>query len=232
MVLPADDLSPLRLSDLIGYDDPEPDRGRLAPQRTTTFVLDNPSSKTYDRFGERELVEAARHDANAFAGLYRRYVDRIHAYAYRRSSSKTIAEDVTAATFEKALSGLGSYRWKEPGIGPWLFRIASNELVNVYRRDGRQARAIESIASNQRATSPVDSGSAVDDRAELLHALGKIRPRYQRALTLRYFADLNNDEAAAAMGVSRKTMAVIVHRAGASLRRAIESARDEVVTHG
>ena len=50
----------------------------------------------------------------------------------REPGSRTIAEDVTSATFEKALRGLERYRWREPGIGPWLFRIASNELVDVY----------------------------------------------------------------------------------------------------
>jgi len=59
---------------------------------------------------------------------------------------------------------------------------------------------------------------------ELLAALARIRPRYQRALTLRYFADLTNEEAAAAMGVSRTTMAVVVHRGAAALRRELESA--------
>lgn len=195
-------------------------------------MLANPSARTYDRFDERELVEAARTDANAFAALYRRYVERIHAYAFRRSSSRAVAEDVTAATFEKALRGLGSYRWKEPGIGPWLYRIASNELVDTYRRDGRQTQAVESLGASLRTSEPTDAGAALDDRAELLDALDRIRPRYQQALTLRYFADLTNDEAAAAMGVSRATMAVIVHRAGAALRRAIETAHTEVVSHG
>ena len=225
-------MSSFGLSAAVSYDsDPDPITGRLAARRTTTFVLASSSSKTYDRFGERELVAAARNDANAFAVLYQRYVDRIHGYAYRRSLSRTIAEDVTAATFEKALRGLASYRWKEPGIGPWLFRIASNELVDMYRRDGRQAKAVESIETDLRVTARADSSRVFDDQAELLAALASIRPRYQRALTLRYFADLTNDEAAAAMGVSRATMAVIVHRAGASLRRALESAQDEVVSH-
>lgn len=201
----------------------------MASRRTTTFVLGS-SSSTYDRFGERELVEAARHDANAFAALYRRYVGRIHGYAYRRSSSQTIAEDVTAATFEKALRSLGSYRWREPGIGPWLFRIASNELVDVYRRDGRNAKTVQSIANDLRRHEVPNGGEAFDDSAELMTALESIRPRYQQALTLRYFADLTNDEAASAMGVSRATMAVIVHRAGAALRRVIEAQKE--VSHG
>lgn len=207
-----------------------PSSGRTALGARPVPLINTSSS---DRFDERSLVEAARHDANAFAALYRRYVERIHAYAYRRSGSRAIAEDVTSATFEKALRGLDRYRWREPGIGPWLFRIASNELVDVHRREGRQDRA----AHNLRASGPSgDAALAVPEAdpgggEEVRAALGRIPPRYQRALTLRYFADLSNEEAAAAMGVSRATMAVVVHRAGAALRRVIEQDRATGAAH-
>jgi RNA polymerase sigma factor (sigma-70 family) len=49
----------------------------------------------------------------------------------------------------------------------------------------------------------------------------RLSPRYQRALALRYLAGLTPDEAAAALGVSKATMAVVVHRATRALRRAL-----------
>lgn len=195
--------------------------GRVYVHAATTKPVAPPTLHQPDRFDERSLVESARGDADAFAELYRRYVDKIYRYALRRSGSQIVAEDVTSATFEKALRGLPGYRWKPPGIGPWLFRIASNELVNVYRGDSRQARAVRSVASEASAARVVSDADLPDE--SLLSALGRIRPRYQRALTLRFFADLSNEEAAAAMGVSRRTMAVIVHRAAAALRRELES---------
>jgi RNA polymerase sigma factor (sigma-70 family) len=48
-----------------------------------------------------------------------------------------------------------------------------------------------------------------------------LNPRYQRALELRYLAGLTSDEAAAALGTSKATMAVVVHRATRALRRAM-----------
>jgi RNA polymerase sigma-70 factor (ECF subfamily) len=187
----------------------------------------------HGQFEERKLVELARRDVNAFAEIYRRYVERIHGYAYRRSGSQAIAEEVTSATFEKALRGLHRYRWREPGIGPWLFRIASNEIVNHHRGVVRQDRVVRSLQQavvprTEQTMSAVDLG---DDG--LRAALATIRPRYQEALTLRYFADLTNEEAAAAMGVSRRTMAVIVHRAMAALRGALEAKQtQERLSHG
>jgi RNA polymerase sigma-70 factor (ECF subfamily) len=190
------------------------------------------SSSRHDRFDERSLVEAARTDPNAFAELYRRHVDRIYRYAFRRSQSQSVAEDVTSATFEKALKGLPSFRWTEPGIAPWLFRIASNELANHYRGAQRHARAAQSLAEAT-LTEPAVGFEPDPGHDLLLAALASIKPRYQRALSLRYFADLSNEEAAAAMGVTRATMAVIVHRSAAALRKALDriDSTEQTVIH-
>ena len=77
---------------------------------------------------ERWLVEQARSAPDAFATLYRLYLPKIHAFAYRRTSSRELAEDITAATFERAYRQLDRFEWRGGGFGAWLFRIAANEL--------------------------------------------------------------------------------------------------------
>ena len=176
---------------------------------------------------ERTLVEQARSDPDAFAALYRRYVGRVHAFAYRRSGSREVAEDVTAATFERALRGLAGFEWRGGGFGSWLFRIAANQLADQHRGDSRDARAYEAVEAM--AAGP-DDGSGGSGRAvgELRRALSTLRPRYQEAISLRYLAGLSHEEAAAALGVSKPVMAVTLHRALAALRRAMgETAMEE-----
>jgi RNA polymerase sigma-70 factor (ECF subfamily) len=174
---------------------------------------------------ERALVEQARADPAAFAELYRRYLPRVHAFAYRRTGIVEVAEDITSATFERALRSLGSFRWQGGGFGPWLFRIASNELADHYRRVGRAASPRAAAATALQAEAPRDPADVVgarDAATELLAAMDRLSPRYQRALELRYLAGLTPGEAAAALGTSRATMAVVVHRATRALRRALD----------
>ena len=180
---------------------------------------------------ERDLVERARSDPDAFAELYRRHVDRVHAYAHRRSGSREVAEDVTAATFEKALRGLGRFRWGPGGIAPWLFRIAANELTDHHRR-----RARRSGDRGQRGVDRLSDRVAIDDldhvensdRVILVRAaLDELNPRYQRALSLRHLAGLDHRDAARAMGLSPGVMAVLVHRATAALAKTMERLDDE-----
>jgi RNA polymerase sigma-70 factor (ECF subfamily) len=175
---------------------------------------------------ERALVERARTDPSAFAELYRRYLPRVHAFAYRRTGVVEVAEDITSAAFERALRNLGSFRWQAGGFGPWLFRIVSNELADHYRRVGRatsgRATAAAADIHGTGPRDPADELAARDAANRLLAAMDTLNPRYQRALELRYLAGLTPEEAAAALGTSRATMAVVVHRAARALRRAVE----------
>ncbi len=182
----------------------------------------------HEDLDERTLVELARADPEAFAQLYRRYFARVYAFAYRRTSVPEIAEDITSATFERAFRSLDTFTWRASGFGPWLFRITSNELVDHYRRASRATsdRALRA-AEALHGAGPPDPADAVlgrDAAADVLAAMDQLSPRYQRALSLRYLSGLTADEAAAAMGTSKATMAVVVYRATRALRRAVKAA--------
>ena len=183
---------------------------------------------------ERDLVERARTDPEAFATLYRRHVDRIHRFALRHTGDPDLADDVTAATFEKALAGLDRFRPGPAGIAPWLHRIAGNELTDRYRRRGRETGERARRAADRMADPvAVDDLSHIDDADHALAiraALDTLNPRYQRVLTLRYLADLDHRDAAAAMGVPPSLFAVLVNRASNALRKALESDLEEEVT--
>ena len=170
-------------------------------------------------------MERARADPSAFAELYRRYLPRVHAFAYRRTGTTEVAEDITSAAFERALRNLHTFTWRPGGFGPWLFRIVSNELVDHYRRTGRAASDRSTDAARRllpaASPDPADEVGQRDDVAEVLAAMNRLTPRYQQALALRYLADLTPEQAAAAMGTSKATLAVVVHRATRALRRAL-----------
>jgi len=175
-------------------------------------------------------VERARADPTAFAELYRRYLPRVYGFALRRTGVIEVAEDVTSATFERALRNLGAYSWRPGGFGPWLFRIAANELVDHHRRTRRDGSPRAEDAARRlhdgAAPDPADEVHARDAVAELLVAMDRLTPRYQRALALRYLSGLTPDEAAAALGTSKATMAVVVHRASRALRKALDIAEE------
>jgi len=178
---------------------------------------------------ERGLAEAARSSSDAFAVLYRRYVGPVHAFAYRRSGSRDVAEEVTSATFERAWRAMPSFEWRGGGFKAWVFAIAARELAGWYRRDARSGnqRAQRALRLLHPGTDGIDDERlGVDDElAALRDALSTLPERYQEAISLRHLAGLDAEEAAAAMGCTKPALAVILHRATKALRRAIEGRR-------
>lgn len=182
---------------------------------------------------ERALVERAVSDPDAFAELYRRYLPRIHDFAFRRTGSVEAAEDIGAATFESALASLGRFRWGSGGFAPWLFRIASRQTIAHYRREGRVSsdRGQQAAAELAPGLAPgADAGldQLGDDLAELRAALDSLNERYQRAISLRYLADLDTTAAAQAMGLARPAFSVVLSRAMAALRRELERSNGDL----
>src|SRR5262245_13724716 len=171
---------------------------------------------------DEHLVERARSDPDAFAELYRRYVNRVHAFVYRRSRSSELADEITSATFERALRALPTFRWREGGFQAWIYRIAANELATHYRRAQRQQSERGQKAARQLHDDGITEQPLEDDDTELVpQALGRLNERYQRAITLRYLAGLSPDDAAHAMGLSKATLAVVLHRAIGALRKSM-----------
>jgi RNA polymerase sigma-70 factor (ECF subfamily) len=176
-----------------------------------------------DEDDDRTLADrATRGEIEAFAQLYRRYVDRIHGFVYRRSGSPEIADEVTASTFERALRGMPAFRWQGGGFSSWLFRIAANELTSVYRNQQRASARLALLRSLPDVTSPsADTAVLHADRvAGILHALGTLPPRYQEVISLRYLAGLSHSEAAETMGLSKPALATLLYRAVGSLKKA------------
>lgn len=99
-----------------------------------------PSPQAVD---ERVLVEAAQADLSKFEVLYELHFDRVYFFIVSRVHDRTIAEDLTSEVFHKALANLPNYQWRGTPFSAWLFRIASNEIVDYFKRSDREQQADE-----------------------------------------------------------------------------------------
>ena len=87
------------------------------------------------------LIEAAKADRERFAPLYNKYYKQIFSYVYQRMESKDSAFDVTGQVFLKALMNLDKYEYKGVPFGSWLYRIAHNEVMQLFRSK-KEKRAV------------------------------------------------------------------------------------------
>ncbi len=159
----------------------------------------------------------------AFAGLYEQYAEAVHRYALRRCDRDT-AEDVLAQVFAIA------WRRRESLPNdplPWLYGAARRVLAEQRRGERRRHRLKERLRREPAAPEPDAETLAELPDAELAQALVRISSLDREALLLTYWEDLSPVAAAQALGCSRATFAVRLHRARRRLRRQLEAAASD-----
>jgi RNA polymerase sigma-70 factor, ECF subfamily len=155
-------------------------------------------------------------DLELVARLYEQHAEAVYLYALRRSN-RDVADEVTARAFLVAWRRRGSI----PNDAlPWLYgvarRILAEERRGASRRGALRGRLGGAIV--ERAGDMPD----VADTA-LAEALGRLSSSDREALLLRYWEDLSPEQVAKALGCSKATLAVRLHRARTRLSRALEA---------
>jgi RNA polymerase sigma-70 factor, ECF subfamily len=90
---------------------------------------------------ELVIINAAKQNPEHFAALYDKYYKQIFNYVYQRLDSKDTAFDITGQVFLKALTNLQKYQFKGVPFSSWLYRIAHNEVMQLFRSQ-KDKRAI------------------------------------------------------------------------------------------
>jgi len=171
---------------------------------------------------EQRLVDLARHDAAAFTELYRSNVQAVSAFVRRRTGSAHDADDITAVTFERAFTKLHRYQPGPAGFVGWLYRIATNEIIDQARRRTRQqsTRSQRALRLLHDIATPTVDETASDPA--LIAALDRLPDRYNTVLSLRFIAGLEPSEVAAQLNITAGNCAVLTHRALSALRALLD----------
>ena len=120
---------------------------------------------------ERALVVRAREDGGAFAELYDFYLQRIYGFIYRRVQDRCVAEDLTSMTFQKALENVRRDDFRNDSFGGWLYRVASNVVIDHVRRDRRYVSLSEIEGREEPGDLALDALAAALDRDQMRRAL-------------------------------------------------------------
>lgn len=153
--------------------------------------------------------------------LFRDHHERVFRAAYRITGSAVDAEDVLQTVFLRLL-----HRAPDGTIhGGYLQRAAVNAALDIVReRAARPAVAFEGRGETPAADpgddrpGPEREHQAAELRRALLAALAGLHPRSAEVFALRYFEDLDNDEIARLLDMSKGSVAVTLHRTRTRLK--------------
>ena len=166
------------------------------------------------------MIAAARTDPHAFAPLYRRYVDPVYRYCYRRLGDPETAADATSQVFVNAIAALPGYRDDAGSFRYWLFAIAHNVVIDEVRTIRWTSRMTTLEAATELAgTMPsLEDDLVAGETARSVRVLLRQLTTDQRHVLELRLAGLTGPEIAAALGKSLGSVKIAQVRAFARLR--------------
>ena len=156
--------------------------------------------------------------------VYRSHVSAVYAlFAY--SVSADVAEDLTAATFERVVRHWSRFDPSRSSERTWILAIARNQLTDHLRqrrfRIGPSLDEHPELADSAALThDPADRPAAVET---LKGWLGRLGPREREVVALRYGADLSTADIARMLGLSDANVLQTCSRALRRLRHELEA---------
>ncbi|MGQ9545664.1 MAG: RNA polymerase sigma factor [Dehalococcoidia bacterium] len=179
---------------------------------------------------EKKLVRQARKNPDAFAKLYDQYYPKIFGYTLRRTANLEAAQDITSETFFRALNKLWQFRWRTISFSSWLYKIASNEVNQYFRKaEYKKASSLEELQEQGfELISPYDPETELieaqeklrqhQDFLEIQEKIVQLPAKYQQVITLRFFEKKQIKEIAEILGKKEGTIKSLLHRAVEKLR--------------
>jgi RNA polymerase sigma-70 factor, ECF subfamily len=181
-------------------------------------VTDRPLARSADVSATTAPPAEAPPAGDDFDVLYRATVDDLFAYVATLVRDRAAAEDVVAATFERAYRRRSSYAPRRGSRRQWLFGIARHAALDELRR----RRRVAALAAEPEAGAPGPDDDAADSvrRATVRAALARLDARDRELVALKFFAGLDNAEIAGVLGISPSNAGTRLHRAVNRLREA------------
>jgi RNA polymerase sigma-70 factor, ECF subfamily len=181
---------------------------------------------------DQDLVRRSlRGDQGAFEMIVRRYQQPIVNYVGRMVGERELALDISQDVFLKVYAGLRSYR-PQYKFSAWLFKIASNYMIDYWRKkkitarsldhgfdDGEDGPPIQVAADEPSVARQYEMGEL---RGRLEAAIAELPPGLRELFVLRHVNELSYEEMAEIKGIPVGTVKNRVFLAKERLKTILE----------
>ena len=169
---------------------------------------------------EEKLVQNIKADPKQFGVLFDKYYQRIFGYVFRRVLDYDLARDISAETFLKAFLKIQTFQWKGISISSWLYRIATNEVNQFFRKKKYNPEKLGSIISGEILLMMDSSREELEDELtrheefiRVQQQLKTLDTKYQEVIALRFFEGKDNKQIAEILDKPEGTVKSLLSRA-------------------
>jgi len=147
-------------------------------------------------------------DKKAANELVTHYYHEIYCYMYKQTIDKELAMELTQEIFVSMLQTIGGYNEQKSSFRTWLYRIATNKVVDHYRsRAFQEARVVDILEDD--LTDEADFSLDIDRKMELeqvIEQVNQLDVTRQKIFRLKIFGDYTFVEIANMMELPESTV--------------------------
>ena len=145
----------------------------------------------------------------SFAATAEEHLDDVYGYLVYLTRDRSLAEDLTADTFEKALKHWRRFDSSRGNARTWLCQIARTTALDWFRAEERRRRREQRVA----VPDVFEGGQSPGLSPELESALQELSAGEREVIALRVLLELDGEEAARVLGISPTAVSTRLSRA-------------------
>ncbi|BDS13497.1 RNA polymerase sigma factor [Aureispira anguillae] len=165
-------------------------------------------------------VQAAQKNPAKFRVLYNRYYEPIFRFIYKRTVDEVLAADLTSQVFLKAMQKIDKYVFKGVPFSAWLFRIASNEIAQHFRKHNKNRVVALEERTMQDLEDEYEDKEELDINITILKdVIQDLKPEEVELLELRFFEKRPFKEVADILDITENNAKVKIYRLLQKMRK-------------
>ena len=168
------------------------------------------------------MILAAKENPSQFSALYDKYYEQILKFVYQRVVTKEDAFDITQQVFLKAMLSLHKYQLRGFPFSSWLYRVAMNELNQVFRNNEKQRGVNLEEKHLKDLVEEMDEPGSEEKENALLQALTTLNEEDFQLIEMRFFEKRPFKEIGEILNVTEPTAKMKLYRILDKLKPIIE----------
>jgi RNA polymerase sigma-70 factor, ECF subfamily len=185
----------------------------LRPAAYRESVNAMPASLPADERGLRE--------GRSLAAAAEAHLDDVYRYVLYLTGDRNLAEDLTSATFERALQRWARFDPRRSSAKTWLCLLARGVTLDHFRAEQRRRKREETYTAGTRDVAEPVYGDGLSPALD--EALTELSAGEREVVALRVVLELDGDQAARVLGISPTACSTRLSRALTKLAERVDA---------
>lgn len=139
--------------------------------------------------------------------LFAKHAGMVYRRCLRLLGRPADAEEATQEVFVRAMRGWAEFDHRST-VTTWLYQITTHYCLDLLRQGTRRQRLLQQNVELEDQSSEVSAA----DQLHLRRLLAEADEEQARAVIYVYFDDMSHEQAAAVLGVSKRTVGNLIER--------------------